>query len=190
MTGNSTSAGHSVSIPLALYSHRKAIDQDMTGAVCFSVCFDSYFCWKTLFALIMRLEAASLSPDGLGQNTLSSDKQSGRKYPLMNYQQQVQTTYQQREPEEQDLIKCCLSGDRQWFFRPQVGAGSYELILFRLIIICQAVRHLDICFERRWPERTAQRQLAECVIIRSVNKASGLSSITSVRQREQCLCCS
>lgn len=51
MTGNSTGDGHSVSIPIALYSHRTAIDQDMTGAVCFSVCFYSYFCWKTLCCL-------------------------------------------------------------------------------------------------------------------------------------------
>lgn len=89
-------------------------------------------------------------------------------------------TYQHCELEEQDVIECCRSWDRQRFFRPQVEASSYELILFRLIIICQAARHLDICFELWWPERTALRQLAECVIIRSVNKASGLSSITSV----------
>lgn len=48
MTGNRTCAGHSVRIPIALYSHRKAIDQDMAGAVCFNVCFESYFGWKTL----------------------------------------------------------------------------------------------------------------------------------------------
>lgn len=138
----------------------------------------------SVFVLILisagRLCAACSHYVPGSQNTLSSDKQSGRKYPLMNYQQQVHMTCQHRELEEQDVMKCCLSGDRQRFFRPQVGASSYELILFRLIIICQAARHLDICFEQRWPERTASRQLAECVIIRSVNKASGLSSITSV----------
>lgn len=84
-------------------------------------------------------------------------------------------TYQHGELEEQDVI------DRRGVSVLRCRSySSCELILFRLIIICQAARHLDICFEQRWPERMAPRQQAECVIIRSVNKASGLSSITSV----------
>ncbi len=62
MTGNRTGAGHSVSIPIALYSHRKRIDQDMTGAVCFTVCLG----WKNsvLFVYIVLLEIISQSPRG------------------------------------------------------------------------------------------------------------------------------
>lgn len=56
-------AGHSVSILITLYPQRKAIDQDMTGVVCFTLCFGSYFCWKTLlFVLIKPLEVIVLSP--------------------------------------------------------------------------------------------------------------------------------
>lgn len=54
----------------------------------------------------------------------------------------------------------CLCGGRQRFFGPQVGASAYELILLGLIIICQAARHLDICFELRRPERTAPPEAA------------------------------
>lgn len=71
-----------------------------------------------------------------------------------------------------------LRGQTEDFFRPQVGAGSSEPTMLRWIIICQAARHLDICFELWWPERTPPRQVAERVIIWSVNRASGLSSIT------------
>lgn len=52
---------------------------------------------------------------------------------------------------------CCLSGDRQRGCRPQVGTSHSELILFRLIIICQAWGHSDICFEPWGPEEEAPK---------------------------------
>lgn len=78
MTGTRMGAGDSVSILITLYPHRKAIDQVMTGVVCFTVCFGSYFCWKTpvLFVLIKPLEVTILSPVHLSWliKTLSSGR--------------------------------------------------------------------------------------------------------------------
>lgn len=54
--------GHSACIPIALYSHRKSIDWDLTGAVCFSVYFESHVCRKNLSVLIKPLEVVACSP--------------------------------------------------------------------------------------------------------------------------------
>lgn len=61
MTGNRAGAGHSVSIPIALRSHRKAIDQDMCSLFCL---FWVWFLLKNsvLFVLIILLEIIIQSP--------------------------------------------------------------------------------------------------------------------------------
>lgn len=99
MTGNRTGAGHSAGIPIAPYSHRKAIDQDMTGAVCFrvSVLFRLENSLCSHYASGNDIAVSSRSQQADCFKTHTSDKQQDRKYPLMNYYQQVRVTYQQRE---------------------------------------------------------------------------------------------
>lgn len=74
--------GHSVSTPTALYSHRKAIDQDMTGAVC--VCVPTVFCTGThsdetlLEVPVSVLIKTQSSNRGLRKELSWMNKQSGK----------------------------------------------------------------------------------------------------------------
>lgn len=139
MTGNRTGAGHSVSIPIGLYSHRKAIDQDMTGAVCFTVCF--VFNWKTPVpshhASRKRYRKSPLVLSRLFESKRSLFWQTRRQEISINEFISSKCTWLIRPVSltSRMWLKCRLSGDRQIFLQPQVGASTYELILFRLIII-------------------------------------------------------
>lgn len=155
--------GHQQRINNTLLTQERSIDQDVAGAVCSELRFPPKNISYSAEASPQSLQA------GLGgERGLLPPTQTGNGH-LVNPMQQFSC-----RSEDGDVIKP--------FFRPQVGPLSSELITFRLIIICEAGVRSDIRFESRWPGRATPGRVEECVIIRSVNTACGLSSVTSEGQ--------